>query len=73
MQYRLNGPDHGGLAEFRKIGIGALLGLSDPLGEMFFRTSCKSFIKRILENIFADFSSQDASCKGDFNNVVKCN
>lgn len=36
MNYRLNGPDRGGIAGFRKIGIGALLGLSDPLGEMFF-------------------------------------
>jgi 2-iminoacetate synthase len=36
MDYRLNGPDRGGLAGFRKIGIGALLGLSNPLGEMFF-------------------------------------
>ncbi|MBE7411684.1 MAG: 2-iminoacetate synthase ThiH [Leptospiraceae bacterium] len=36
MGYRLSGPDRGGIAGFRRIGIGALLGLSDPLGEMFF-------------------------------------
>ncbi len=36
MNYRLSGPDRGGVAGFRRIGIGALLGLSDPLGEMFF-------------------------------------
>lgn len=36
MEYRLNGPDRGGVAGFRKLGIGALLGLSNPLGEMYF-------------------------------------
>ena len=36
MEYRLNGPDRGGIAGFRKLGIGALLGLSNPLGEMYF-------------------------------------
>ncbi|MBK8393898.1 MAG: 2-iminoacetate synthase ThiH [Leptospiraceae bacterium] len=36
MNYRLNGPDRGGIAGFRKIGIGALLGLSNPIGEMYF-------------------------------------
>lgn len=36
MNYRLDGPDRGGRAGFRKIGIGALLGLSNPLGEMNF-------------------------------------
>lgn len=36
MEYRLNGPDRGGDAGFRKIGLGALLGLADPLGEMYF-------------------------------------
>lgn len=35
MRYRLEAPDRGGLAGFRRIGIGALLGLSDPYGEMF--------------------------------------
>lgn len=34
MIYRLEGPDRGGRAGFRKLGIGALLGLADPLGEM---------------------------------------
>ncbi len=36
MKYRLEGPDRGGTAGFRRISIGALLGLSDSLGEMFF-------------------------------------
>ncbi|MCE9499983.1 MAG: 2-iminoacetate synthase ThiH [Leptospira sp.] len=36
MEYRLSGPDRGGLAGFRKIGLGALLGLSNALGEMYF-------------------------------------
>ncbi|MCB1190481.1 MAG: 2-iminoacetate synthase ThiH [Leptospiraceae bacterium] len=36
MEYRLNGPDRGGLAGFRRLGIGALLGLANPLGEMYF-------------------------------------
>lgn len=34
MEYRLDGPDRGGKAGFRKLGVGALLGLSNPLGEM---------------------------------------
>jgi 2-iminoacetate synthase len=34
MEYRLDGPDRGGKAGFRKIGLGALLGLAEPLGEM---------------------------------------
>lgn len=36
MEYRLEGPDRGGIAGFRKLGIGALLGLSNPLGELYF-------------------------------------
>lgn len=36
MKYRLEGPDRGGQAGFRRMSIGALLGLSDSLGEMFF-------------------------------------
>ncbi|MFB5649943.1 2-iminoacetate synthase ThiH [Leptospira wolffii] len=35
MRYRLEAPDRGGMAGFRRIGIGALLGLSNPYGEMF--------------------------------------
>ncbi|TGK00883.1 2-iminoacetate synthase ThiH [Leptospira semungkisensis] len=35
MRYRLEAPDRGGRAGFRRIGVGALLGLSDPYGEMF--------------------------------------
>jgi 2-iminoacetate synthase len=36
MEYRLDAPDRGGKAGFRKIGVGALLGLSDPLQEIYF-------------------------------------
>ena len=36
MKYRLDGPDRGGIAGFRKIGLGILFGLSNPLGELFF-------------------------------------
>ncbi len=36
MEYRLDAPDRAGRAGFRKIGIGSLLGLSDPAAEMFF-------------------------------------
>ncbi len=36
MEYRLDAPDRGGKAGFRKIGLGALLGLSHPLGELYF-------------------------------------
>ncbi len=35
MEYRLDAPDRGGKAGFRKIGVGALLGLSDPLQEIY--------------------------------------
>lgn len=36
ISWRLNGPDRGGMAGFRKIGIGALLGLADWRIESFF-------------------------------------
>jgi 2-iminoacetate synthase len=36
MEYRLDAPDRGGMAGFRRIGIGALLGLSNPMGEMYY-------------------------------------
>ena len=36
LEYRLEGPDRGGIAGFRRIGLGVLLGLSDPYGELFF-------------------------------------
>jgi 2-iminoacetate synthase len=36
MIFRLNAPSNGGHAGFRKIGLGALLGLSNPNAEMFF-------------------------------------
>jgi 2-iminoacetate synthase len=36
MEYRLNGPDRGAKASFRKIGLGALLGLADPFTELYF-------------------------------------
>lgn len=35
MQYRLEAPDRGAQAGFRRIGIGALLGLSNPEAEMY--------------------------------------
>ncbi|MDX1960228.1 MAG: 2-iminoacetate synthase ThiH [Leptospiraceae bacterium] len=35
MRYRLDGPDRGGIAGFRKLGIGALLGLSEPRTEIY--------------------------------------
>lgn len=36
MNYRLNSPDRGGEAGFRKITLGALLGLNNPYAELFF-------------------------------------
>ena len=36
MEYRLLGPDRGGQVGFRRLGLGALLGLSIPEGEMYF-------------------------------------
>lgn len=71
MQYRLNGPDRGGLAEFRKIGIGALLGLSDPLGEMFFLGLHASHLLKAYWKTSLQISlPRMRPAKGDFNNVV---
>lgn len=71
MQYRLNGPDRGGLAEFRKIGIGALLGLSDPLGEMFFLgLHASHLLKEYWKTSLQISLPRMRPAKGDFNNVV---
>lgn len=71
MDYRLNGPDRGGQAGFRKIGIGALLGLSAPLGEMY-------FLGLHLEHLFKKYwkTSIQVSlprmrpAEGDFHSIV---
>jgi len=71
MDYRLNGPDRGGLAEFRKIGIGALLGLSDPLGEMFFLgLHANHLLKEYWKTSLQVSLPRMRPAKGDFNNVV---
>lgn len=46
MRYRLEAPDRGGSAGFRKIGLGALLGLANPYGEMFKLGEHASYISK---------------------------
>jgi 2-iminoacetate synthase len=71
MDYRLNGPDRGGSAGFRKIGIGALLGLSDPLGEMFFLgLHANHLLKEYWKTSLQVSLPRMRPAKGDFSNVV---
>ncbi len=71
MDYRLNGPDRGGLAEFRKIGIGALLGLADPLGEMFFLgLHASHLLEKYWKTSFQISLPRMRPAKGDFHSVV---
>ena len=71
MDYRLNGPDRGGLAEFRKIGIGALLGLADPLGEMFFLgLHASHLLKKYWKTSLQISLPRMRPAKGDFHSVV---
>ncbi len=71
MDYRLNGPDRGGLAEFRKIGIGALLGLSDPLGEMFFLgLHASHLLKEYWKTSLQVSLPRMRPAKGDFHSVI---
>ncbi|MCB1157231.1 MAG: 2-iminoacetate synthase ThiH [Leptospiraceae bacterium] len=71
MEYRLNAPDRGGMAGFRKISLGTLLGLSHPLGELFFlglhlqymyKTYWKTFLQASLPRM--------RPAKGGFQKVV---
>ena len=74
MNYRLNGPDRGGLAGFRKIGIGALLGLSNPLGEMFFLGLHTSHLLTEYWKTSIQVSlPRMRPAEGDFNEVVNVN
>jgi 2-iminoacetate synthase len=71
IEYRLNGPDRGGLAGFRKIGIGALLGLSDPLGEMFFLGLHASYLlKNYWQTSLQISLPRMRPAEGDFHEVI---
>ena len=72
MIYRLEGPDRGGLAGFRRLGVGALLGLSDPYGEMFF---LGLHIRHLYKNYWRSFIQASLPrmrpAQGDFHKVVR--
>jgi 2-iminoacetate synthase len=71
MIYRLEGPDRGGLAGFRRLGVGALLGLSDPYGEMFF---LGLHIQHLYKNYWRSFIQASLPrlrpAQGDFHKVI---
>lgn len=72
MNYRLNGPDRGGIAGFRKIGIGALLGLSNPLGEMhMLGLHASHLLKNYWRTSLQISLPRMRPAEGDFHNVVK--
>ena len=74
MDYRLNGPDRGGIAGFRKIGIGALLGLSDPLGEMYFLgLHSIHLLKNYWKTSLQISLPRMRPAEGDFHSVIEVN
>jgi 2-iminoacetate synthase len=71
MKFRLNGPDRGGLAGFRKIGIGALLGLSDPLGEMYMLgLHAQHLIKSYWKSFIQVSLPRMRKAEGDFSKII---
>ncbi len=74
MEYRLNAPDRGGVAGFRKIGIGALLGLANPLGEMFFLGLHGShLIKNYWKSLIQFSLPRMRPAEGDFSEIIRVN
>ncbi|PJZ54572.1 2-iminoacetate synthase ThiH [Leptospira adleri] len=74
MFYRLEAPERGGKAGFRKIGIGALLGLSDPLGEMYkLGEHAKYLIKQYWKTSFQISLPRMRPAAGDFQKIVSVN
>lgn len=74
MEYRLNGPDRGGFAGFRKIGIGALLGLAETLGELYF---LGLHLDHLYKNYWQSFMQVSLPrmrpAEGEFNSVIPVN
>jgi 2-iminoacetate synthase len=71
MWYRLDGPDRGGQAGFRKIGIGALLGLANPLGELAY---LGLHVQHLLKNYWKSFIQVSLPrlrpAKGEFQKII---
>ncbi len=72
MEFRLNAPDRGGVAGFRKIGIGALLGLANPYGEMFFLgLHATHLIKNYWQSLIQFSLPRMRPAEGDFSEIIK--
>ncbi len=56
MKYRLNAPDRGGASGFRKITLGALLGLTNPNAEMFFLGLHGDYLQKTYWQSLVSFS-----------------
>ncbi|AYV54880.1 2-iminoacetate synthase ThiH [Leptospira kmetyi] len=71
MRYRLDAPDRGGRAGFRTIGLGALLGLSDPLGELYkLGEHAKYLMKEYWRTSFQISLPRMRPAAGDFQKIV---
>ncbi|MCB1144679.1 MAG: 2-iminoacetate synthase ThiH [Leptospiraceae bacterium] len=74
MIFRLDGPDRGGRAGFRKIGIGALLGLSAPLGEMYFLgLHASHLLGKYWRSQIQISLPRMRPAKGEFSKVIRVN
>ncbi|MBM9576007.1 2-iminoacetate synthase ThiH [Leptospira sp. 201903070] len=74
MSYRLEAPDRGGKAGFRRIGLGALLGLSDPLGELYkLGEHAKYLILKYWKTSFQISLPRMRPAAGDFQKIVPVN
>lgn len=71
MRYRLDAPDRGGKAGFRRIGLGALLGLSDPLGELYkLGEHAKYLMKEYWRTSFQVSLPRMRPAAGDFQKII---
>ncbi|AOP34639.1 thiamine biosynthesis protein ThiH [Leptospira tipperaryensis] len=74
MGYRLEAPDRGGKAGFRKIGLGVLLGLSDPLGELYkLGEHAKYLMKEYWRTSFQISLPRMRPAAGDFQKIIPVN
>ncbi|EPG74859.1 thiazole biosynthesis protein ThiH [Leptospira fainei serovar Hurstbridge str. BUT 6] len=74
MHYRLEAPDRGGIAGFRRIGLGTLLGLANPYGEMFKLGEHASYISKSYWRSTVQISlPRMRPAAGDFNRTIKIN
>ncbi|TGL78754.1 2-iminoacetate synthase ThiH [Leptospira yasudae] len=71
MRYRLEAPDRGGKAGFRRIGLGALLGLSNPLGELYkLGEHAKYLMKEYWRTSFQVSLPRMRPAAGDFQKII---